>query len=392
MLEQGALAFEDGDLEIADGDERPHLAEVDDADGDPAVSGEEELPRNIEGVPWSPAAFVRHRRRCYADPPPMASVTIQGGARGTPPRMNDVDDEAGGLPAPWSALAGFLMGAADSVPGVSGGTIALIVGVYERLIDSISRVLRTPILVRTVDGRQKLGAAFGFLVPLVLGLAAAYYLGTLILVGREAEPGLIRRADTAPLCYAFFFGLVLASLREPWRRIGKVGPTHVLAALVAAVGAAAFIGLPHTRGEPPTWALVYGGALAVGVMLLPGVSGSLLLVVLGQYTKVAGAVHDRELGVFAVFLGGVALGVLLFVPFLRHLLRRHHDLTMAALTGLMAGSLRALWPWKDNYDPKLGPMGNLGVGSSVGWVLLAVLAGFVAAWLLSRLEARMKPA
>ncbi len=304
--------------------------------------------------------------------------------------MNTDDPAPRPLSMPLSALAGFLMGAADSVPGVSGGTIALIVGVYERLIDAISRVLRLPVLVRTPEGRDKLGSALFFLVPLLGGLGAAYYLGTLLLVGKEAEPGLIRRAATAPICYAFFFGLVLASLKEPWQRIGQVRTGHVIAALGAAAAAALFIGLPHTQGEPPTWALLYGGALAVAVMLLPGVSGSLLLVVLGQYTMVAGAVHDRQLVPFLVFLAGVTLGVILFVPFLRHLLRRHHDLTMAALTGLMAGSLRALWPWKTNYDPKLGPLENVGVGANVGWVLLAVALGFLAAWLLARLERRMK--
>ena len=133
-------------------------------------------------------------------------------------------------------------------------------------------------------------------------------------------------------------------------------------------------------------------AMAVAVMLLPGVSGSLLLVVLGQYTKVAGAIHDRQLVPFAVFLGGVVLGVLLFVPFLRYLLRRHHDLTMAGLTGLMAGSLRALWPWKSHYDLKdesLGRMVNVGIGSDWPWVLLALAAGAASVWFLDRLAKRI---
>ncbi|MFV1960176.1 MAG: DUF368 domain-containing protein, partial [Planctomycetota bacterium] len=291
---------------------------------------------------------------------------------------------------PLSALAGFLMGAADSVPGVSGGTIALVVGVYERLILSAATVLSLPSKIRTGEGRRRLAAALAFLVPLLVGLMAAYWLGTRILVGPEEAPGLLRRADTAPLCYAFFLGLVLASLREPWRRVRRRRPHHFVAALLAAVAAAAFIGLPTAAGDAPTWTLLYGGALAVAVMLLPGVSGSLLLVVLGQYTTVAGAIHDRAFGTFGVFLVGVALGVALFIPLLRRLLERRHDITMAALTGLMAGSLRALWPWKANYDPKAGALENAGVGGGLAWILVAVAAGFLAAWLLALLERRMR--
>lgn len=300
-------------------------------------------------------------------------------------------DDSRPLPPHLGFVAGFLMGAADSVPGVSGGTIALILGVYERFITAISRVLRTPFLLRLRAGRRRLAAALRFLLPLLVGLALAYYVGTLLLVGPQERPGWLRRPETAPLCYAFFFGLVLASLREPWRRIQAKHARHVLAAALAAVAAAAFIGLPHAQGEPPTWALLYGGALAVSVMLLPGISGSLLLVVLGQYTTVAGAIHDREIAPLAVFAIGIVLGLGIFVPLLRRLLRRHHDVTMAALTGLMAGSLRALWPWKTNYDPKAGPLANADVGGDVGLVLLALVAGALAAWGLARLERRMNP-
>jgi putative membrane protein len=297
-----------------------------------------------------------------------------------------------GLKAHLALVAGFCMGAADSVPGVSGGTIALILGVYERFITSLSRVLKAPMLIRDAAGRRRLGAAFGLLVPLGIGLVIAYYLGTLLLVGPEAHPGWLRRTDTAPLCYAFFFGLVLASLHEPWSRIASFRPVHLLAAVLAAAGAFTFTLLPHTAGEPETWQLLYGGALAVTVMLLPGVSGSLVLVVLGQYTVVAGAVHDRHPVPLLVFLAGIGLGLATAVPLLRHLLRRQHDLTMAALTGLMAGSLGALWPWKANYDPKVGPLTNVAVGDGLAWVLVAAVLGAAAAWGLARLEHTMRPA
>ncbi|MHC5011150.1 MAG: undecaprenyl phosphate translocase family protein, partial [Planctomycetota bacterium] len=183
--------------------------------------------------------------------------------------------------------SGLLMGGADAVPGVSGGTIALLLGLYERLIEATATVLRFPVLLRSAVGRERLAVSVRFLLPLLAGILVAYYLVTLLLVGPAERPGLLRRAESAPFCFAFFSGLVLMSLREPWRRIGKAGPRHGVALVLAAAAAAMLTGLPHAQGDVPLWAFLYGGALAVGVMLLPGVSGSLLLVVLGQYTIVA---------------------------------------------------------------------------------------------------------
>lgn len=281
------------------------------------------------------------------------------------------------------------MGSADAIPGVSGGTIALIIGIYDRFIESLSTVVRAPLLLRSAGGRTRLADALGLLVPLGIGLLIAYYLGTKILVGPKDNPGLLLRSDTAPLCYGFFFGLVLVSLREPWRRIDGPGVAHALLAVAAAAAAAVFVGLPHRSAEPETWMLALGGAGAITVMLLPGVSGSMLLVILGQYATVAGALHDRDLLVIAVFGGGMVAGIIMFVPLLRHLLRRHHDLTMAALTGLMAGSLRALWPYKSNYAPKAGPMLNQGIGDDLVLVIAAALAGGAVVWLLAMLERRI---
>ena len=299
------------------------------------------------------------------------------------------------LPAPLTFASGVLMGAADSVPGVSGGTIALVLGIYERLLEGIVTMLALPRLVRSPEGRRRLGRALRFLVPLGLGVVAAYYVGTWLLVGATDRPGLLRRAETAPLCYAFFFGLVIVSLREPWRHIHRRG-VRVYATVVVAAGLTAwFVGLPYATEEPPTWRLLYGGALAISVMLLPGVSGSLLLVILGQYTTVAGAIHDRHWGTLGVFLAGILLGLALFVPVLRRLLLRHKDLTLAALTGLMAGSLRALWPWKSHYDLKdlaAGPMQNVGVGDDWLLVVGVAVAGGLAAWALRFLERRIERA
>lgn len=293
-------------------------------------------------------------------------------------------------PPPHLNLAsGLLMGGADAVPGVSGGTIALIIGIYDVFIESLSTVVNTPLLIRDPAGRKRIIDALKLLVPLGIGVLISYFLVTKILVGPEDDPGILLDPDTAPYCYAFLFGLVLVSLREPWKRISKLDASHFVVAAAFAAGAALFVGLPYRAAEPATWMLALGGAGAIAVMLLPGVSGSLLLVILGQYATVAGAIHDRDLTVIAVFGAGMIGGVITFIPLLRYALKRHHDLTMAALTGLMAGSLRALWPYKSNYVPKVGEMENVGIGDGLPIVIACLIAGGAVVWLLSRLERRI---
>ena len=157
------------------------------------------------------------------------------------------------LPLPLTGMAGLCMGAADAVPGVSGGTIALILGVYQRLIDSIGVFLKAPIHLRSAEGRTRFFDALRFLVPLGLGVVVAYWLGTRLLVGPSDAKGLLRRDETAPLCYAFFFGLVV-SLQEPWRRIAKVDARCIVAAVVACLVTAWAVGLEHAQKEPETTA------------------------------------------------------------------------------------------------------------------------------------------
>ena len=293
------------------------------------------------------------------------------------------------MPPHLSLASGLLMGSADAVPGVSGGTIALIIGIYDRFIDALHTVVKAPLLLRSTDGRAQIVNALSLLLPLGLGAAIALFLVTRLLVGPEDDPGILIRAATAPMCYGFFLGLVLISLREPWRRIESPGAGHIVAALCGCAVAAVFVGLPYRAAQPETWMILLGGAGAISVMLLPGISGSLLLVILGQYTTVAGALHERDFVILGVFAIGLFIGVGLFVPLLRFALHRHHDFTMAALTGLMAGSLRALWPYKENYVAKAGPMTNVGIGEHFPWVLVAALAGGATVALLALLERRI---
>ncbi len=304
---------------------------------------------------------------------------------------------------------GLAMGTADAIPGVSGGTIALILGIYDRFIGSIAAVLAAVRRPRDLQRREAARAALVFLVPLGVGLVAALVVATRLLVGsvpkpeggngaelaeqllREPPPGWLVNPATAPTVFAFFFGLVLASVNEPWK---AKAATKGVDWLLALMGAALAVGLslsPPAAGSTSPFALVGAGAVAISVMLLPGVSGSLALLVLGMYQPVTGALHSHDWGVVAWFAGGIVLGVATFVPLLRWVLARAHDRTMSVLSGLMLGSLAALWPWKAHYLPKfvawLGP--TTPVAPTEGWwaPVLSALAGAALIIVTSRVAA-----
>ena len=276
------------------------------------------------------------------------------------------------------------MGSADAVPGISGGTVALVIGLYRRLIDSIATVLEYP---RRRDF-EALRAPLAFLLPLGLGMAAAYWLVSRLLIGPEGNPGILLRETTAPLCYGLFSGLVAVSLREPWRRIDAPQREHLAFAVTGAVATFVVLGLPFATSAPAGWMLPVGGALALTAMLLPGVSGSLVLVMLGQYATIAGAVHDLRLAPLLWFGSGGLVAALVVVPRLQRQLIERPGRTLAVLTGVMAGSLRALWPWKASYDVRAGDLSPQFVGENWPEVALAALLGGILVLALERLSRR----
>jgi putative membrane protein len=276
------------------------------------------------------------------------------------------------------------MGSADAVPGISGGTVALVIGLYRRLIDSIATVLEYP---RRRDF-EALRAPLAFLLPLGLGMAVAYWLVSRLLIGPESNPGILLRETTAPLCYGLFSGLVAVSLREPWRRIDAPQREHLAFAGAGAVATFVVLGLPFATSTPAGWMLPVGGALALTAMLLPGVSGSLVLVMLGQYATIAGAVHDLRLAPLLWFGSGGLVAALVVVPRLQRLLIERPGRTLAVLTGVMAGSLRALWPWKASYDVRAGDLSPQFVGENWPEVALAALLGGILVLALERLSRR----
>lgn len=283
--------------------------------------------------------------------------------------------------SPLQILRGVLMGTADVVPGVSGGTVALVLGIYERLLANV----RAGAAVLSAGLRGRLGEAWHragriewiWLVSLLAGIGLAVVtLAHTIEVLLEEQP--VRMA-------ALFFGLVGGSVVVATRLLRRPAPAH--GATAALVGVAAFwlLGLRSGPVDDPSLLVYLGaGAVAICAMILPGVSGSFLLLMLGMYDNVLGAVTDRDVAVLGAFLVGCVMGLAAFSTLLHWLLARWHDLVMAALIGLMLGSLRVLWPWPEGTE-----------GTSMTWPegdvlvpVLIALAGFGAVTAISGLADR----
>jgi putative membrane protein len=282
---------------------------------------------------------------------------------------------------PLHVLRGFLMGAADVVPGVSGGTIALVLGIYERLVASIrsgSSALGS--MVRG-DGTGAAGwlkkVDWAFLVPLLLGILLA-----VITLARLIETLL---ADYPEEMAGLFTGLIAGSVVIAWRLVRSWDTSVFITLGLTTVVMFVLLGLrqgtsDETVGQladPALWAFFLAGAVAICAMILPGISGSFLLVLLGMYGPVLEAVNERSMVTLVVLVVGMILGLALFSQLLSWALEHHHDRVIAALVGLMAGSLRVLWPWPDGLDSTaLGAPGSNVVGVAVLGVV--ALAGVIA--------------
>jgi putative membrane protein len=256
-----------------------------------------------------------------------------------------------------NAVRGALIGAAEVVPGVSGGTVALVVGIYERLVESAGHLL-TAVRLLLRDLPRGRGSAAGRAElrrvdwATVLPVGAAMVLAVVTLA-RVIEPLLEEHPERAR---ALFLGLVLASIVVPAGMVGRWGRRELAFAAVAATAAVVLTGLPPgSNGSPPMLFVFGAAALAVCALVLPGVSGSFLLLSLGVYEPTISAVNDRDLAYVAVFAAGALTGVVLFVKVLQYLLAYRRRATLAVMTGLMLGSLRALWPWQDDDRALLSP-------------------------------------
>ncbi len=283
------------------------------------------------------------------------------------------------------------MGAADIVPGVSGGTMAFITGIYDRLLGSIRafdlRCLRLLWQRRFRDAWQHVDG--GFLLALLLGIFTSILSLARLISWLLAE-------YPVPL-WAFFFGLILASALVLLRQVPHWTPARVtclLVGLLVATGIALSPAVPMAPGLPGYFV---AGFIAICAMILPGISGSFILVLLGMYGSVLNAVKNLELEIMAVFALGAGLGLICFSRILHWLLQRYRAATMALLTGFLFGSLLVVWPWKHALDWVLGSDGELRPAQQVpvwpwnfaGEPLLPVclalmIAGFALVWLVDR--------
>ncbi len=276
------------------------------------------------------------------------------------------------------------MGAADVVPGVSGGTVALVFGIYAELVAQVrqgARALGQLARARPAGFVEELRRVrWGFLLPLLAGVAVALVtLASVITHFLETQP--IRTA-------AVFFGLVVGSLLTTVRLVRRWDRTNVATALVCAVATFVLLGLGSGQVQDPAPLFVFlGGSIAICAMILPGVSGSFLLLMLGLYQYVLDAVDERDLAVIAVFGAGAVLGLAGFSSLLAWALERHEQPILAGLLGLMVGSLRVLWPWPNGTGSEESTDGaELALPAGDVWwpIALAVLAA-VAIVVVSRL-------
>lgn len=272
-------------------------------------------------------------------------------------------------------LQGILMGAADSVPGVSGGTMALIVGIYTRLLSSIGEGARALVALLRFDGAAFRGrfarVEWSLLAPLLAGIVTA-----LVVASRFILDALDRYPRQS---LGLFLGLVAGSLVIPWRRM-SVPISRSLPIILGSALAAFFLsGLPAGVIESPSRIQVFFGAMvAICAMILPGVSGAFLLKVIGIYEPTLTALRDLDLAYVVTFAAGAIIGLGTFAVLLVRLLANRHDGTMAVMIGLMAGSLRALWPWQTADRGLVMPT----AGEPVVGVIVAVVLGLVAVSLI----------
>lgn len=238
-------------------------------------------------------------------------------------------------------LKGLAMGAADAVPGVSGGTIAFISGIYEELVSTISNVNAN--LFKTLfnsgfkafwkqaNGYFVVALLSGILISYVSFMRLAKYL-------LENEPVLI---------WSFFFGLIIASIYFVGKQINTWNLPVVLALLVG-TGIAYYISsLPTMATNNSAIFLFFAGAIAICAMILPGISGSFILIILGAYKTLSDAIHDLDIKKIALFVAGAVIGLLSFSHVLKWLFKHYHNITLALLTGFIFGSLDKVWPWKE---------------------------------------------
>lgn len=285
-------------------------------------------------------------------------------------------------PLQWAGVfvRGMAMGVAEVVPGVSGGTIAFVTGIYEELVGSLAGFRARSIGVLFSSGPRQFWHAHNLNF---LGLLGVGMLLSVLLFARLLGWWL---EVVAPIVWGFFFGLILAS-------VVYVGRGRAVRHLATYGVAGLFLGLLLLLLEPlgrqdSLWVFFFGGVVAVCAWLLPAISGSFVLLIIGLYGPVIEAINDLRFPVLITLACGCVVGLLAFSKGLYWLMQRRAEAVLALLTGFMAGSLPRLWPW--SVEGALMSPGAYemlaGEGAFLPWVSVAISAGAASLWLLSRFE------
>ena len=282
-------------------------------------------------------------------------------------------------------LKGVGMGAADVVPGVSGGTIAFIVGIYDELIDSI----------KSINGKSlklfftgKWGAFWkaingNFLISIVAGIAVSVFSLAKVITWLLT--------DHPVMVWAFFFGLVLASTWFVGKDIKEWNKKTIPAFIIGVAGGFLFAETPSNL-----FFIFLCGAIAICAMILPGISGSFILVLLGKYFYIMEAVKTFDIATLLVFLAGACIGITTFSRVLSYALKNFRNITLAVLTGFMLGSLNKVWPWKETLETFTDSHGvvkplveaNILPNQYIVEAVVLMIVGFFLVYFLEKLSTR----
>jgi len=244
---------------------------------------------------------------------------------------------------PWLAAKGFCMGMADLVPGVSGGTMAFILGIYQRLLAAIASFdlywlkACAKLDISTVIKRPH----FHFIIPLLFGLFFAVWFFTHII----SLPALIN--DYPEHVYGLFFGLILASIYVLMQELKGFSVMDALTLVLGTVGGLIIVNLVPVETPDEAWFIFLSGAIAICAMILPGISGSFLLLLLKKYGTIIAAVGEFNLSVIIPFLLGCIVGLVSFSRFLTWLLAKFYQRTLLVIKGILIASLWLLWPFQE---------------------------------------------
>ena len=258
-----------------------------------------------------------------------------------------------------NVIVGALIGLAELIPGVSGGTVALVTGIYGRALDNGSAlidIVKTAFTRKADFKAQVAKVEWLFLITIGIGMVA------MVLTMSGVMSGFVE--NSPEVARALFMGMVAVSIYVPFQMMRNhgIGDKAIPAAILFILAAIALFfltGLTSApKSDPSLLVVFFAASVAVCALVLPGVSGSFLLLALGLYSPIMGAISDRDPAIMLTFMAGAVCGLAAFIKLLNYLLDNHHVLTLAVMAGFMLGSLRALWPWQDADANLLAPGDN----------------------------------